>query len=95
VRHPAAYVDRLREGVSPAQAREVLSADDVRVEQVLLRVRLSEGLPLDLLDDDGRAGAARAAYDGLADPDSLASGRLVLTRAGRLVADALVRDLLT
>jgi oxygen-independent coproporphyrinogen-3 oxidase len=95
VRHPAAYVDRLREGVSPAQAREVLSPDDVRVEQVLLRVRLAEGLPLDLLDDDGRAGAVRAATDGLADAAALADGRLVLTRAGRLVADALVRDLLT
>jgi oxygen-independent coproporphyrinogen-3 oxidase len=94
VRHPAAYAQRIAAGVSPAQAREVLDADDVRVEQVLLRVRLAEGLPLDLLDRPGRAVAVRAASEGLADAVALGEGRLVLTRRGRLLADALVRDLL-
>ncbi len=93
VRHPAAYAGRITAGESPAEAREVLSADDVRVEQVLLRVRLAEGLPLDLLDRAGRAVAVRAASDGLADAAVLGQGRLVLTQRGRLLADALVRDL--
>lgn len=93
VRHPAAYAGRTTAGESPAEAREVLSADDVRVEQVLLRVRLAEGLPLDLLDRAGRAVAVRAASDGLADATALGQGRLVLTLRGRLLADALVRDL--
>ena len=94
VRHPAAYAQRIAAGLSPAQAREVLDPDDVRVEHVLLRVRLSEGLPLDLLDRAGRAVAVRAASEGLADSAALGEGRLVLTRQGRLLADALVRDLL-
>ncbi len=94
VRHPAAYAQRIAAGLSPAQAREQLDADDVRVEQVLLRVRLAEGLPLDLLDRAGRAVAVRAASEGLADAAALGEGRLVLTRRGRLLADALVRDLL-
>jgi oxygen-independent coproporphyrinogen-3 oxidase len=93
VRHPAAYAGRITAGESPAEAREVLSADDVRVEQVLLRVRLAEGLSLDLLDRAGRAVAVRAASDGLADAAALGRGRLVLTQRGRLLADALVRDL--
>jgi oxygen-independent coproporphyrinogen-3 oxidase len=81
-------------GASPAQAREVLTAVDRRVEDVLLRVRLREGLPLDQLEADGRAAAARAATDGLVDPGLLGAGRVVLTLRGRLLADAVVRDLL-
>ena len=93
VRHPAAYAARIAAGQSPAQAREVLSAEDRRVEDVLLRVRLREGLLLDALTATGRAVAARAVADGLAEQTSYAEGRLVLTLSGRLLADALVRDL--
>jgi len=94
VRHPAAYAARIAEGQSPAQAREVLDDDDARVERVMLGVRLAEGLALDELDRAGRAVAVRAASDGLADPQALATGRLVLTLRGRLLADAIVRDLI-
>ena len=93
VRHPVPYADRLRHGLSPALAREVLDADQRRVEDVLLRVRLSEGLPLAGLDDRARAAAARAAAGGLLSPGSLQAGRAVLTVRGRLLADAVVRDL--
>ena len=91
VKHPAAYAGRLREGASPAHAREVLDAETRRVERVLLETRLSDGLPLDVLDDAGRAAmpdlvARRLVEKG--DP-------LVLTREGRLLADAVVRDLLS
>jgi coproporphyrinogen III oxidase-like Fe-S oxidoreductase len=93
VRHPAAYAARIAAGESPAQARETLSAEDRRVEEVLLRVRLREGLPLGLLTDAGRAVARRAVDDGLAQGPAYDEGRLVLTLRGRLLADALVRDL--
>ena len=93
VRHPAAYAARLAAGESPAQAREVLSAEDRRVEDVLLRVRLREGLPLARLGAAGLAAASRAVSDGLAEGTAYAEGRLVLTLRGRLLADALVRDL--
>ena len=49
VKHPAAYATRLASGQSPAQAREVLSAADQALEQVLLEIRLAEGMPLDRL----------------------------------------------
>jgi oxygen-independent coproporphyrinogen-3 oxidase len=94
VRHPAAYAERVVAGASPAQAREVLSAEDRRVEDVLLRVRLREGLALASLDDAGRAVAGSAVADGLADGSAFESGVVVLTQRGRLLADALVRDLL-
>ncbi|MDA0564006.1 radical SAM family heme chaperone HemW [Streptomonospora sp. S1-112] len=93
VKHPAAYAARLAEGASPGQAREVLGDADRRFERILLELRIAEGCPLDLLDAGGRAAAARAVADGLLDPAAHADGRAVLTRRGRLLADAVVRDL--
>jgi oxygen-independent coproporphyrinogen-3 oxidase len=91
VKHPAAYADRLAADRSPAHAREVLSDEDRRVERVLLELRLRDGLPVAALDKVGRAAVATLAADGLI---TLRTERLVLTPRGRLLADAVVRDLL-
>jgi putative oxygen-independent coproporphyrinogen III oxidase len=94
VKHPSAYAKRLADGVSPGHGREVLTATDRHVEDVMLRVRLAEGLPLAALDDAGRAGAATALDGGLLDPAAYVRGKVNLTLRGRLLADAVVRDLL-
>jgi len=94
VKHPARWVSRLADGHSPGAGREVLDLDQRRTEEVLLLVRLAEGLPGDRLAAPGRAAADRAARDGLLDRVRWAAGRVVLTRQGRLLADAVVRDLL-
>jgi putative oxygen-independent coproporphyrinogen III oxidase len=91
VKHPTAYAARLREGASPALAREVLDDETRRVERVLLETRLRDGLPADVLDDSGRAAVPGLAGRGLLQPGD----PLVLTRDGRLLADAVVRDLLS
>ena len=93
VRHPAAYAARLAEGVSPAHAREVLDEDARRVERVLLGIRLREGHSLDDLSPVGRVAAERGVVDGLLDPAAHQNGRAALTLRGRLLADAVVRDL--
>ena len=86
VKHPAAYAGRLAGGVTPAHAREVLDADVRRVERIMLELRLSDGCPIELLDE--------AAVKRLGDLVELAgNGRVVLTPRGRLLADAVVRDL--
>jgi oxygen-independent coproporphyrinogen-3 oxidase len=101
VRHPSAYTGRLAEGASPAEAREVLTDQDRRLELVMLGVRLAEGMSV----DDVVAGAdldaavtkgrlARLAAEGLVDGRALLAGRLVLTLQGRLLADHVVRTLL-
>ena len=90
VKHPAAYAQRLAAGQSPGAGRELLTPEDARVERILLELRLREGLPLDLLHGDGLAAAHRHADDGLLE---LSAGRAVLTLRGRLLADAVVRDL--
>ncbi|WP_439664089.1 radical SAM family heme chaperone HemW [Lentzea sp. HUAS TT2] len=91
VKHPARYSSLLAEGSSPAAGRETLSAEDQRVERVLLELRLAEGLPVDVLDDAGREEAKQAIADGLLEPYD---DRCVLTDRGRLLADAVVRRLL-
>ncbi|KIH98547.1 coproporphyrinogen III oxidase [Streptomonospora alba] len=93
VKHPAAYAARLAEGRSPGHAREVLDAADRRFERIMLELRLAEGCPLELLDEPGRAAAGRLVDDGLLDASAHADDRAVLTRRGRLLADAVVRDL--
>jgi oxygen-independent coproporphyrinogen-3 oxidase len=95
VKHPTPYAVRIGEGHSPAQAREVLDAETRRVERVLLETRLRDGLPLDVLDEDGRAAVPAQVARGLVEADPLAQDRLVLTTRGRLLADGVVRDLLT
>jgi oxygen-independent coproporphyrinogen-3 oxidase len=93
VKHPAAYASRTAAGVSPGHAREVLTDEDRRVERVLLGTRLAHGHPLDDLRPAGRAAAARAVDDGLLQRAPYAAGRAALTLRGRLLADAVVRDL--
>jgi putative oxygen-independent coproporphyrinogen III oxidase len=94
VKHPNAYAARLAEGAAPGYARELLGQAERHEEDVMLRLRLAEGLPLSRLDRTGLAAARRALGDGLLAAQEYAAGRAVLTRHGRLLADAVVRDLL-
>jgi putative oxygen-independent coproporphyrinogen III oxidase len=95
VKHPAPYAARVGEGVSPAHGREVLDTETRRVERVLLETRLRAGLPVDVLDAAGREAVRDQVAHGLVDEAAVARGRVVLTTRGRLLADAVVRDLLT
>ena len=95
VKHPTPYATRIGAGESPAHGREVLDTETRRVERVLLESRLRQGLPLDALDDAGRAAVPEQVERGLVDPSASTEGRVVLTVKGRLLADAVVRDLLT
>ncbi|MFF3337981.1 radical SAM family heme chaperone HemW [Streptomyces flavidovirens] len=93
VKHPGAYAQALGDGRSPGAGREVLPAEDRRVERILLELRLADGCPLSLLAPAGLAAAERALADGLLANEPFAAGRAVLTLRGRLLADAVVRDL--
>ncbi|MER6396152.1 MULTISPECIES: radical SAM family heme chaperone HemW [unclassified Kitasatospora] len=92
-KHPAGYARALAERRTPAQGRERLTDEDRRVERILLELRLAEGIPLDLLTATGRAAADRHLADGLLDRTTHERGRATLTLQGRLLADAVVRDL--
>lgn len=91
VKHPSAYAEALAEGGSAIAGFEQIGPRDRHVEDVLLGIRLRRGLSRAALSDTEQSRAGRAITDGLlwADGD-----RLVLTDRGRLLADAVVRDLL-
>ena len=89
VKHPAAYAAAIAEGRSPGHAREVLNAEARRMEDILLRLRLADGLDLQLLTRAAVRTAETAAGDGLLDPVRLAAGHAVLTLRGRLLADGI------
>jgi len=93
VRHPAAYGARIATGTSPGQGREFLSERERQFERVMLLIRLADGCPAAVLGPAGQANAAQVVADGLADAEALARGRIVLTRRGRLLADAVTQKL--
>jgi oxygen-independent coproporphyrinogen-3 oxidase len=93
VRHPAAYARRIAAGASPGQAREILTGAERQTERIMLATRLAAGCPVSELAPAGRRAGAAAAADGLADRRALADGSIVLTRRGRLLADAVIRGL--
>ncbi|GAA4432596.1 radical SAM family heme chaperone HemW [Georgenia halophila] len=102
-KHPRAYAHRLEQGLSPAAGREVLDAETRELERIMLGVRLAEGL--DLASGSPAVGGAESLTggrptvvqelcdEGLLEAGPAAAGRLVLTRRGRLLADAVVRAL--
>lgn len=92
VKHPARYADSVATGGLPAAGWELLTDEERYTERVMLTARLRTGLPLADLDADGRAATARVIADGLAERSG---DHLILTDRGRLLADAVVRTLLT
>ena len=94
VKHPAAYQQRMTAEQSPGAGRETLDDETRRVERVLLGVRIREGLAVAELDDEGRQAVAGLIADGWVEGRPALQGRVVLTREGRLMADAVVRRLL-
>jgi putative oxygen-independent coproporphyrinogen III oxidase len=91
VRHPRDYARRLAAQSSPAQGREVLSADERHVERILLELRLADGLSVEVLDEGEMSRVGAFIVDGLAE---IVGGRLRLTGAGRLLADGVIRGVL-
>lgn len=91
LKHPATWAKALAEG-DPAAEREELTPEQRADEEVLLGVRLREGLPTDRLTPQGRRAVGLVA-DGLVDGREALRGSVVLTRRGRLLADTVVHHL--
>ena len=92
VKHPARYASIVSGGELPIRDTELLSDDDRHIERVMLRLRLSEGMPQsDLRPEEIERARAQEAAGML----TLADGRVRLTDAGRLLADAIIVDILS
>jgi oxygen-independent coproporphyrinogen-3 oxidase len=90
VKHPAAYAQRLSEGFSPAVGWEQPDLEAVALERVLLGSRIREGISTQGLEPSA---VASLIADGLIFGHLALKQRLVLTVAGRLRADEVVRRL--
>lgn len=90
VKHPAAYAQRLAAGDPVEADGEDIDAPTAALERIMLEIRLRSGLPVAALDPSVRAQVPVLAARGLVD---VVDARLVLTLEGRLLADAVVRDL--
>ena len=79
VRTPDRYVDLIEAGESAESSHEDLDESTRSLERLQLALRTRDGVPLAALSDEDRA-----AVDGLV---AVTGDRLVLTRAGRLLAN--------
>ena len=109
VKNPGAYAGRLRAGVSPAAAGEILGEEERELERVMLGLRTAAGVELDgvpaMAMRDGIVSGlsvcqslsgrvASLISDGFIDGVAALDGRAVLTLRGRLLADYVTRELM-
>jgi oxygen-independent coproporphyrinogen-3 oxidase len=91
VKHPARYAALLDSGGSPAAGRERLDDAARTTERLMLAVRTRDGLPVADVPGPARPRLRELASWGLIEP---AADAVVLTQRGRLMADAVVKELL-
>ncbi|GAC1380678.1 MAG: radical SAM family heme chaperone HemW [Marmoricola sp.] len=90
VKHPRAYAERLARQELPILDSEVLDAEALTVERLMLGLRLRDGVSRESVPDPRRLAGPVAS--GLVE---VTDQRVRLTEAGRLLADGVVRDLLS
>lgn len=96
VKHPARYAATISGGELPVKDSEKLTAEDRHTEKIMLGLRLAEGIEANLLGEDELGKARRQAEAGMVEFVSGEGGqRIQLTNRGRLLADAIIVDILS
>lgn len=90
IRRPAGYAGQLRAGNTPVAGREILTSDQRALEAVMLGLRVRDGLAVSALSEAGVRAAQHEAARGRV---SIVKDRVVLTRQGRLFAQAVALEL--
>ena len=93
VKHPSRYARMLAAGELPVADSEQVAAEDRLVERIMLELRIADGLPVEVVPAEHRAMLEVHRDRGHLEAEALTAGRAVLTRSGRLLADAVIRDL--
>ena len=90
VKHPTTYKQKLFAGESPILDSEQLTAEQIKDEAILLGIRMREGLQIELLEPHQLEVLAIYRENGFV---QLHDDRVLLTPAGRLIADRIVREI--
>lgn len=94
VKHPAAYAKKLAESGNPMQEEEILTSSQSRSEEIMLRIRLVDGIRKSYLTDGEQSSLEIFLAEGYLNSFSWERGSVVLSRTGRLIADRIVREIL-
>ena len=89
VKHPSRYQEQLAKFESPMQDREVLDSAQKRDEALMLGIRLREGISISDLSK-----SQLEVLDRFPEQLETINNQIVLTPAGRLIADRIVRELI-
>jgi len=95
VKHPTAYKEKISSGQSPMHEEEVLNDEQKNSERMMLEIRLAKGIDAKTLDSGQLAILESYKNQGHLLADSWAAGRIVLSTSGRLIADRIVREILS
>jgi oxygen-independent coproporphyrinogen-3 oxidase len=90
VKHPTTYKQKVFAGESPVLESEQLTKEQIKDESILLGIRMREGLALELLEPMQMEVLAVYRENGFVE---LHDDRVVLSPAGRLIADRIVREI--
>ena len=90
LKHPTTYKQKLFAGESPILDSEQLTAEQIKDEAILLGLRMRDGLKIQLLEPHQLEVLAIYRENGFV---QLHDDRVLLTPAGRLIADRIVREI--
>jgi oxygen-independent coproporphyrinogen-3 oxidase len=90
VKHPTTYKQKVFAGESPVLESEQLTADQIKDESILLGIRMRDGLQVELLEPHQMEVLAVYRENGFVE---LKEDRVILSPAGRLIADRIVREI--
>ena len=90
LKHPTTYKQKLFAGDSPILDSELLTAEQIKDEAILLGIRMREGLEIALLKPHQLEVLSEYRHNGFVE---INEDRVLLTPTGRLIADRIVREI--
>jgi oxygen-independent coproporphyrinogen-3 oxidase len=90
VKHPTTYKQKVFAGETPILESEQLTAEQIKDESILLGIRMRDGLQVELLEPHQLEVLAVYRENGFI---KLHEDRVILSPAGRLIADRIVREI--
>jgi oxygen-independent coproporphyrinogen-3 oxidase len=90
VKHPTTYKQKVFAGDTPILESEQLTLEQIKDESILLGIRMRDGLQVELLEPHQMEVLAVYRENGFIE---LQEDRVILSPAGRLIADRIVREI--